>query len=393
MILFGVLLICLAGAGGLLFFIINPLIAWLAATIRPVFIKNRSGHLETVTIITVVRNGRQLIGPKLDNTLELDLPGSKIEIIIHSDGSTDGTTKYLQDNYRHAGITLTATRKHRGKNFGLNQATAIAGGSILVFTDADALLDRDVLPRLLSWFNDPAVGGVCGRRILPRTRNGGLRHAQKRYVHLDTMMKAWETKRGKLTSNDGKIYAIRHELMPEIPNGVTDDLYVALSVVSAGKYFIFDTDVKAEVAIPSRSARHEIYRRRRIVSTSLRGISCHRELFNPFRFGIYGLQLFLNKVLRRLLPVMLILFYFGSMCLSTSYWFAVLLVACQTAVYGIAALNIVKPYSSPGKSWHYFEQLTYACAANLGMLLGLIDFMRGKVPSRWEPNKEPGTNP
>ena len=258
-----------------------------------------------------------------------------------------------------------------------------------MFSDADALLDPDALRRLTRWFGDPEVGGVCGRRVLHKDA-ASLKEAQGRYIDLDSAIKRLESLRGSITSNDGKLYAMRRKLFQRIPPAVTDDLYTSLSVVRQGYRFVFEPSAVARIHVPSRSEAHELQRRRRIVGRSLRGIFAQRELLNPFRHGWFAVGLAVNKVGRRLLPVFLIVLLATSLVLAFRWPVFAAFAALQVAAYGAALLYPALPEAwqrtVPGR---VAGAARYFCLGCLGTLLGFCDWVAGRRILKWDPVKAP----
>ncbi len=336
-----------------------------------------------VSVIVAVRNAAPMVEAKLRNCLALDYPAEKLEIVFSSDGSTDETLDVLQRCAAASPIVL-AFREHRGKTTALNDAVAACRGEVLVFTDVAAALERGALRALVRFFADVSLGGVGGR--MQYTGNGGhLGSGQRTYLGFDVLIRRLENRSGSVTANNGLLYAIRRSLFRPFPDAVTDDLFACLSVVRQGYRFAFAPE--AVVVIPPRvkNPRHEITRRRRIVSTSLRSIWLTRAVLNPFRFGFFSFGLGVNKVLRRLLPVHLLLLFTSSLLLAGDPVFLGLF-AAQFLFYGCALffsiLGWKSPTTLPGK---VASAASYFLLGNVGTLLGLIDFLRGKAPAKWEP--------
>ncbi len=370
-------------------FALYPIALWSAACFRP----KRAGSSDTgrrsVSMLVAVRNGQSYIGDKIRNALELDYPEREFEIIVYSDGSTDDTERIIRQ-LEGPRVLGRVSSEHVGKAGVLNRGVLECRGEILVFSDADALLDRDALRALVVHFDDPRVGGVCGQRVIS-SDGRALKTAQRRYIGFDSAIKSLESRFGRITSNDGKLYAIRRDLFQPIPEAVTDDLYVCLSVIRQGFDFLFEPAARAAIRLPSRSASHEVRRRRRIVSRSLRGIGMMRELLDPRRFGAYSFALFVNKVLRRLVPICLVLLFAGTAVLAAYYRAAMVLLIPQIVFYA-AALAYPAGARNAGKG--AFRRLTsvpfYFCVGNYGTLLGLADFMAGRRVTRWDPQKSDG---
>ena len=385
--LVNLLLFALALLGLLAVFVLYPLALWLRARQQPVSDAGpTTAGLPTVSLLVVARNAAAIIEAKISNCLALDYPAHLLEIIFYSDGSTDRTEKII-GKYAGPRLRLLSSAGHGGKTQALNEAVAHCAGDILVFSDADALLNREAVTKLTRHFQDPQIGGVCGQRLIAREKVN-LRTAQSSYIKFDSLIKLLESRIGSITSNDGKIYAIRRELFQPIAPGATDDLYVCLSIILQGRRFIFEPAAQALIRVPSRSPAHEVSRRRRIVSRSLRGISLSRKLLNPRQYGFYALGLFINKVLRRLLCIFLALLLVSSIYLSLHLTGVRYLLAAQLLFYGLALSHSrLAPIKTLGK---IAGRAFYFCLGAWGSLLGVVDFVRGRFIEKWEPVKTDG---
>ena len=389
----GLVLVAIALFAPFLVFIAYPGLLWLRTRVAPSNDSRTAGrgmplegtdHSRDVSIVVAVRNGEALIEDKLANSRGLRWPHGSVQVVVASDGSTDGTRERL-DRDRGQDLTVLEFPDHVGKARALNAAAAAATGEFLVFSDADARLDEGALEALLAPFDDRAVGGVCGRRVL-QEENVALEDAQQSYVDWDSSIKAWESRLGSLTSNDGKLYAVRRSLFEPIAEGVTDDLYSALGVIVRGARFVFAPEARARVRVPSRSRSHELERRRRIVCRSLRGLWQRRALFNPTRYGGYSVALAINKGVRRLLPLALLAGLAGSLLLAVQWP----LLWAVPALLMLGILSAWMPRMLPEKPriLRRTGRLSqYALIGGWGTLLGCIDFVRGRKVVTWDPKK------
>ncbi len=350
-----------------------PLMVWLYALFSSRRKPSRMPHYR-VSLIVVIHNGIDLIVPKLRNSLSLDYPNTLLEIIFFSDGSTDGTTERLAA-IDHENVRTLIDVTHHGKFYGLNRAVEAASGDILVFSDADAMLATDALTNLMPHFSDDRVAGVCGRRQVAE-RNKPLSLAQRLYVALDNRLKQWESRVGRVTANDGKLYAIRRSLFEPVPPGVTDDLFTALSIIRQGHDFVYEPNAVAVVKLPSRNTHHELTRRRRIVSTSLNGIYHHRELLNPSTYGFFSVRLLVNKVMRRLLPFFLLFLWPSSLILYGEDPIFTLLFWTQSLFYVAAMSYAFIPNHYQGVVYTKISSTAYyICIGMIGTLMGWIDIV------------------
>src|SRR5919106_5617422 len=115
-----------------------------------------------VSLIIVAHNEATSITGKVDNVYALDYPSDKLEVIVASDGSDDGTNE-LVASYTDRGLRLLEFSR-AGKTPALNAAASHATGDILVFSDANSMYPPDALRALIAPFADPAVGGVGGNQ-------------------------------------------------------------------------------------------------------------------------------------------------------------------------------------------------------------------------------------
>jgi len=380
-------LFALSLCGLLLVFAAYPLLLWATALLRGRKRARLGEARPSVTIIVVVRNGAAIIEEKVRNCLALDYPVDRLDFVFYSDGSTDGTEEIIGARASDR-LRLIARREHMGKAYGLNAAAAKARGEILVFSDTDALLAPESVAKLVRHYADTSVGGVCGQRVIARERSD-LKEGQSNYIRFDSHVKLLESALGSVTSNDGKLYSLRRALFRPIAPSATDDLYAALNIVAQGARFTFEPDARAYIRLPSRSASHEIARRRRIVSRSLWGILNMRRLLNPFRHGLFAIGLFINKVLRRMLPVFLALLFVSSVLLSFRSGPARVIVAAQVAFYLLAAGHplLIRFGAGGGRLMKASSTAFYFCVGMLGTLMGVCDFLCGKGATKWDPLK------
>jgi len=359
------------------------------------FYKNQSvklcerDKLPFVSIIVVVRNGEAYIKDKLINCLTLDYPEERREVIVMSDGSTDGTAEQVRQ-FADRHVRLIESPMHRGKNASINEAILNGLGDIYIFTDASAIIEKGALIRIVSWFRDNRIGGICGQKVF-RKSSSQLGGSQKTYLSYEDNIRRFESMIASIASNEGFFYAIRRTLTGAIPEGVTDDLYTAMSVISKGSRFIYDQEARAFLPVRAKTPSEELQRRRRIVCGSLRGIMKMKQLLNPFQFPLYAWILFSHKVARRLLPLLLITIFLVNIILLKDQAFFVVTFLLQltgysafiATHYGFLSLELF-----PGTVKKVFENWYYFCLGNIGTFLGMIDVCRGVSYSKWNPVQE-----
>lgn len=253
----------------------------------------------SVSIVVAAHNEEADLPGKLTNLLASDYPADRIEVIVASDGSTDRTVELARTIDRVTVLDLPRT----GKAGALNSAIGVATGEIVVFTDANSMLDPGSLQALVAPFADDRVGGVAGNQVYTRPDAGGV-DGELAHWSVDRMLKVAASRSGSVVSATGALYAVRRELVDPVIDGVTDDFYVSTGVVVRRRRLVFEPDAIAREPV-SASTDDEWARKRRVMTRGFRAVLARRELLDPRRHGWYSLDLFTYKVLRRLtaLPV------------------------------------------------------------------------------------------
>jgi cellulose synthase/poly-beta-1,6-N-acetylglucosamine synthase-like glycosyltransferase len=346
--------------------------------------------LPRVTILVTCCNEGDLIRKKAKNLARLNYPADRLQIIFAADGPKDDPRMALGAFLSEERIRLIHFPENRGKIPVINDAASHCTGDILLFTDVDALLHPSSLKHLVQIFEDTQVGGGCGLHRLSTEGPDGLSEksaGQRIYWSFDTLIKRAETRLGSISSCYGTIYAIRRSLFTRVPASVTDDAFQAMGTVRQGRRFIFVPEALAEIHPPSKSPEHELKRRRRIVLRSLRGLWLSRELLNPFRYGFYAFRLAAFKGLRRMNPLFMIGAFAGNwgLCPAHPVWIGLFLAQSGfylTGLFGWAGRHTENRRSGPLK--RISSVVLYYCVGNMGSLLGIVDFLKGKRMDRWE---------
>lgn len=357
-----------------------PALLFLLSRMRPRPIA-RGRATPAVSLIVPVHNEEAVVEAKIRNCLALAYPADLLEILVVSDGSTDGTEAIAAG---HEGPGLRVLRLPRqGKAGALNEGARQARGEILVFTDANAMLEPDSVQRLVEGFADPAVGGACGnkkQRALGRAdaTEGG----EDLYWRYDKWQKSMESDLGSIFAADGALYAVRRALyVPIVDPAQADDIAISARVVLQGFRLIFEPRAVAWEEAPVEG-RHEFRRKVRVTNHSVRALlNLGPALWSS---GFYSVELISHKLLRHLVPVFLIGLLASNLALAA--WmrsFAVLL-GLQTAFYAAALVGFAARRTSPGRS----RLLTipyYFSLVNAAAFLGVLSILRGDRVRAWTP--------
>src|SRR5262245_36799116 len=186
-------------------YVIYPLL--LLALLRFFKREVRRAPIEpSVSVIITVHNQERGISEKIRNTLALDYPRDRLQVLVASDASTDGTDAAVRE---FSDALLCRSEVRKGKEFAQRQATLSAKGDILVFTDAGTLVKQDALRRLVMNFADPVVGAVSSSDQLQGARIGS---AERLYLRYEMWLRRLESDFNSLVGLSGCLYAVRREL-------------------------------------------------------------------------------------------------------------------------------------------------------------------------------------
>ena len=313
--------------------------AWLWLRSRWRFQPVRSGPCEpSVSIVMVVRNEAHVLERKLQNLLTLDYPARQREIVVVSDGSTDGTNEILSEYARNECVRMIVSQESRGKAAGLNDAIAAAHGEIVVFTDARQPLEPEAVRLLAENFADPAVGCVSGELML---RNPGAGEAAKGlglYWSIEKKIRELESASGSVVGASGALYAVRRELLvPLPPETILDDVYLPMQVVRQGARVVFEPRARAWDA-PNLGTGREFARKVRTLSGNYQLVQLAPWLLsraNPIRF-----EFVCHKLLRLVVPFALAFALCASTFLPGTIYVVALVV--QVAFYGLSLLAMAR---------------------------------------------------
>jgi len=360
-----------------------PLVLALRA-LRKAPAPHPTGALPRVSYVIVAHNEIDVIDAKLANTAALDYPADRLELIVASDGSDDGTAERAAALWRgvEAGPRRTVLPLPRlGKNAALNAAVRAATGEVLVFSDADSMLAPDALRRLVAPLTDAAIGAVGGDFRYAGTGGDG----ERAYWSFERAWKRLECRAGSMTSATGQLYAIRADHFEPVPDGVTDDFYVSTGAIAAGRRLWFAEDAVATGPVAD-SPGAEFRRKVRVAGRGLASVWARRALLDPRRHGFYALQLFTHKILRRVLGIPIALSFATSLALTPERGFFAAAAAVQGAIHAAALAGWCLRGTRLGRSRRLALPL-YLDLALVAGLVALVDVARGRRHRVWVPER------
>ncbi|MEJ7934819.1 glycosyltransferase [Sphingobium sp. AN558] len=230
-----------------------------------------SGQALSASLLFCAYNEASAMPEKLANLVMLKARHPALEILAFDDGSSDDTAVQIG---AIGDVMLVRGPGRSGKAHGMKQLVARATGDILIFTDANVLLDASAIDNLLARYADPGIGGVLGSLHYMGQDESATAKVGSLYWRIEERLKDEESRTGNVLGADGSIFSIRRPLYPAFPDDVLDDLTVSMAVIFAGYRLVKAKDVIARERLVT--ARKDEYRRK--VRIAARAWHTHRHL-------------------------------------------------------------------------------------------------------------------
>jgi cellulose synthase/poly-beta-1,6-N-acetylglucosamine synthase-like glycosyltransferase len=350
------------------------------------------GSPTVVTVIVAAYNEEQSIGQKIRNVLASDYPPELLDVLVVSDASTDGTDAIAR-SFEADGVRLIVQERRRGKTAGLTRAIALARGEVVVFTDANATFPSDTIGTLVGHFRQPSIGLVTGYTKYVATSTGEIAEATNAYTSLERVIKAAESRWGCCVGADGAVFAMRRSLYQPLDDDDINDFVMPLGVIEDGYQCVLAEDAFCSEN-PGKSLESEFRRQTRITNRTLRAIWRRVHLLNPVKFGLFSFFLFSHKLVRFLVPVLLMLSGVSLALLARTS--AVYLAATIGAAAAVILATRVQSKPTSAFPWSLAGRLLYLLntflTINIAILLGWWHFVRGQSDTMWQHDRLRGEN-
>ena len=361
-------------------YLLYPLLLWLFTFWKRRPIYEAPQEWPNLSLVIAAYNEEAVIADKLNNTLAIDYPGDRLQIVVVSDASDDGTDEMVK-GFAERGVVLHRLDARGGKTTAQNVGVGLSTGEILVFSDANSMYDEAALKQLVLPFADSQVGCVCGELRYVNPEGLGAGKGEGFYWRYEQFLKGRESLLSSLVGANGSIYAVRRELFDELVPEIISDFIMPIRVVRKGAAARY---APAAIAFGHSGQRFgdEFRRRTRIIARSLYGLWTEIGVLNPFSNGLFAFQVLSHKVVRWLVPVFLLGMLAGNIALGQQHVYREVL-HVHLVFYALALIGNLSP-TRLGRSVLFYIP-AYFCAINLGALLGLWCFLSGQRYASWQP--------
>jgi poly-beta-1,6-N-acetyl-D-glucosamine synthase len=379
MVVFGICILIVfyayVGYGVLLFILVK---------IKGLFVKPKvfpQNFTPDITLMVAAFNEQDYIRDKIENSLSLDYPSDKIQYLFVTDGSDDKTPEIVRE-YKQ--IQLLHQPQRQGKIMAVERAMPEVTGEIVIFTDANTLLNKDALRNIVRHFANSKVGVVSGeKRILNRNTEEAAGAGEGFYWKYESKLKKWDDELYSVMGAAGELFAIRTSLFEPIPkDSLIEDFYMSFKIIQKGYKIAYEPDAYA-LEEPSASVQEELKRKIRIAAGGIQSIVRLKELLNPFRYGVITFQYISHRVLRwTLAPLALPLIFFLNMLLLSQGLFYKMFFIGQIVFYLLALAGYRLEKKQIRLKILFIPY--YFCMMNYAVFAGFKRYMKGSQSVLWE---------
>lgn len=341
----------------------------------------------SVSLLFAAYNEEAVIVQKMENCRAIEYLPDKLEILVGCDGCSDRTAELA----RAAAVPGARVfdegpfAQRSGKPEVLNRLVKEARGELVVFSDANTMLNPGAVSLLARHFTDPRIGCVCGelRLVSP----DGSPKPEGLYWRYEVFLKFLESRLNLLLGANGGVYAIRRELFTPLPKqAIIDDFLVAMRIRDAGHCVIYDPEAvayeEAAAGVPE-----EFRRRIRIGAGNYHALRFTARLLSPTAGAVF-FSYWSHKVIRWLVPFALPVAFVSAVALALQgedggdgrLFYA----ACALAGAMLAVLGVIG-YRLELKNVHrsLFSVPYYFLSMNLALFLGFVRFVSGSQTAVW----------
>lgn len=340
-------------------------------------------YFPSVSFIVAAYNEDDCIEKKIINSLEQEYPNDRIEFIFVTDGSTDSTPQIIG---RYSTVKLLHKPERSGKSAALNRAVETAQGDILIFSDANTLLNKKATYFITQHYYISKVGGVAGEKkvLTPTYSSDEIANSEGLYWKYESKLKQIDSDYYSVVGAAGELFSVRKNLYEHLPVSIIlDDFVVSMKVAEKGYRIIYEPKAFA-TELPSFSIQDEHKRKVRIAAGGFQAIMMLPEALKFWKHFRLSYLYISHRVLRWMVsPFCLVIAFASNFLLTfTGSTIYIALFAAQVVVFFSAILVHFVP--DLGKSVKILKLPYYFVFMNISVIQGFFRFLRRKQPSTWE---------
>lgn len=363
------------------------MVLFILVKAKSLFVKKaiveKSNSLPEVTMFVAAFNEMSCIKDKVANMLEIDYPANKLQLLFVTDGSSDGSVEYLSGL---AGVEVQHQDARGGKIGAINRGMRYVKHPIIIYSDANAMLNPEAVREIVKHYDDPLVGCVAGeKRVFSNENDGASGAGEGIYWKYESFLKRYDSRLYSAVGAAGELFSIRTNLHEEVEKDtILDDFIISLRIAMRGYKIAYEPAAFAS-EYASESIQEEKKRKVRISAGGIQSVLRLVGLLNVFKYGLFTFQYVSHRVLRwTLSPLVLLLLFPANVMLafkydSMLYW---ALLSCQLLFYSFAGLGYL--FQKNQVKVKLFFVPFYFVFMNVCVFLGISRFFKGNQSVFWE---------
>ncbi|UCG61420.1 MAG: glycosyltransferase family 2 protein [Candidatus Zixiibacteriota bacterium] len=333
-----------------------------------------------ISLIITAYNEERRIREKIENTLSMDYPKDRLEIIVVSDASTDRTDEIVR-SFADRGIQLLRIPERHGKHYGQGRGIRMAKSDIVVLTDATTFLEKDGVSKIIRNFADPAIGCVSSEDRM-RTADSNA-SGEGMYVTYEMTLRSLESKVGSLVGVSGSFYAVRKHLCEHWIDNMSSDFYMPSVSKINGYRTVLESEALGYYDVV-RDPEKEFIRKVRTVVHGYEVLFRFARVLNPFRYGFYAVQMFSHKLCRWLVPLFMVVAFVSNIFLLNHGVIYQISFVAQALVYLLAILAFA---AHRLQDIVMFKVPFFFVMVNLSILVAWYKYLTGQEYVVWDATK------
>jgi cellulose synthase/poly-beta-1,6-N-acetylglucosamine synthase-like glycosyltransferase len=346
---------------------------------------DNAGNWPTLTVVVSAYNEEGCIAEKIHNTLSLDYPADKVQYLFVTDGSTDATPNIIGTFQQ---IKLMHAPERRGKIAAMERAMHEVKSEIVIFTDANTMLNKRALLNICRHYHDPTVGGVSGEKRVRIDDVSDATAGEGFYWKYESALKKWDSELHTVVGAAGELFSVRTSLYkPVQPDTVLDDFMISMHIAEEGYRVIYEPEAYATEA-GSENIEEELKRKIRIAAGGIQAISRLKKAINPFHNPTLTFQYISHRVLRWTVTPFLMIFSFwlnAALAYQTASGTYIALFYLQAAFYVFAIVGWIMERKQVRIKTLFIPY--YFCMMNYAIVAGIQRHLLVKQSVMWEKAK------
>lgn len=361
------------------------ILLYLLVRIRRLFLGRRKEStkelpLPTLTLVVAAYNEADILEEKISNTLALNYPADKLQLLFITDGSTDDSPAIIANYSQIKGMF---SPERRGKIHAIHRAMTEVHSEIVVFTDANTFLNADALELIARCYEDPKVGAVSGEKRV-QIDGGDAAANEGVYWKYESALKKWDSELYSVVGAAGELFSVRRSLYEPVTNDtILDDFMISMLIARQGYRIVYEPKAYA-MELSSANVSEELKRKVRIAAGGIQSILRLKKLFNPFLNPVLSFQYISHRVLRwTVTPFLMII------CLLVNAW---IWSETEEVLYGVLLVGQSLFYASALVGWYLDSKNVksriffipyYFCMMNYAVFAGIGRYLRGSQSAVW----------